>query len=248
MPGKYLLLLCFLYCAKICGCGAASNPQAYHSPRGDATCLALHLRGGRALVDNAAFFSSQSKSPPLRHHHESQASPQYSPPLSRDDGANYDGGEFYLNDDGIEREISPISESSDLRHDAIDDDDCAISKSPQQTHLPCSEAEEHDSISKGKTTTLQKGDLLNERYAVVCVLGSGAFGTVYSAHDQVSGETVAVKVQRAGHKYSQVSSHAPSGTPQPPDTAAAGRHGRGGAATAVRRGAAGAVAPYLRRA
>ena len=122
--------------------------------------------------------------------------------MSWDDGASYDGG-FSLNEDGMEREISPISESSDLRG-GVAKDDGNFAKSPPPVCRPCSENEENDDSAKGKTINLQKGDSLNARYVVVGVLGSGAFGTVYSARDQGSGEIVAVKVQRAGRKYSQV--------------------------------------------
>jgi hypothetical protein len=51
---------------------------------------------------------------------------------------------------------------------------------------------------------VEVGDILNERYGLVGLLGAGAFGQVFLAEDKVQRIHVAIKVQGAGDRQSQV--------------------------------------------
>ncbi len=149
------------------------------------------------MLDNTACFLPNSKSPPSTAR-EFQASP---PPLSWDDETHYEDRALGLHANEFEREVSPISSEDNQSADARATD-TSFAKSPNLR--PASETDECDDDAKGKMPVLQKGDALSERHVVLGVLGSGAFATVYAAYDEAAGETLAVKVQRPGRKYSQV--------------------------------------------
>ena len=68
------------------------------------------------------------------------------------------------------------------------------------------------------------GETLNGRYGLVRLLGAGAFGQVFLAEDKVEGGHVAIKVQGAGNRQSQVA-RTPSTlnpNPKPPVTGGSG--------------------------
>eukprot|EP00286_Rhodomonas_abbreviata_P023958 CAMPEP_0181299744 /NCGR_PEP_ID=MMETSP1101-20121128/6514_1 /TAXON_ID=46948 /ORGANISM="Rhodomonas abbreviata, Strain Caron Lab Isolate" /LENGTH=263 /DNA_ID=CAMNT_0023404923 /DNA_START=179 /DNA_END=967 /DNA_ORIENTATION=+ len=66
------------------------------------------------------------------------------------------------------------------------------------------EERERSSGKHESSRQLKIGDCLNNRLYITTVLGAGAFGTVYLAKDQHTGDSVAVKVQRAGKRHWQV--------------------------------------------
>ncbi len=190
-----IVLLSLSICLHTCGCGTASMTTTHSSSKTEKLCASLKLRGGRNMIDNAACLLP--KSPPATTR-EIQASP---PPLSWNDEAHHEERSMGLYNNEFDREVSPISsESTDARPI-----ETSYAKSPPSNLRPASETEESDEVAKEKPPVLQKGDALSERHVVMGVLGSGAFGTVYAAYDDAAGEMVAVKVQRAGRKYSQVS-------------------------------------------
>lgn len=94
-----------------------------------------------------------------------------------------------------------VSEDSVMEDDMRDEEP---GTSVSRTGTSTGEVENSRSGKKQLKRQLKVGDQMNSRLTITSVLGSGAFGTVYMAKDQTTGQSVAVKVQRGGSRHCQV--------------------------------------------
>lgn len=97
----------------------------------------------------------------------------------------------------------PASSPSTVTHDPVLDDRGDFVDSDYETDIE-DESEDSFQYLLGHFYPVCIGDLLKERYQVIHKLGRGGFSTVWLAHDQESGQDVALKIlSSSAEEYKQ---------------------------------------------
>ncbi|ETO02144.1 hypothetical protein RFI_35290 [Reticulomyxa filosa] len=62
----------------------------------------------------------------------------------------------------------------------------------------------HENIAKDSTKKISVLRVANERYLLGAKVGNGSFGVLYEGKDEVTGETVAIKMEKCSTSYPQL--------------------------------------------